>query len=117
MWSAKVSVFFLPTFHASGRGRDAQSWCAAVVARDSSGSCVGLRKASFQRPLGLTVAELLSIREGLMLVADLRTGEFVVESDCKTAVTLLNQSQVFCNNYEGIVTVWESFLCLERLIN
>ena len=92
----------------AGQGSAGDCWNLAAVARDGTGMCVGVRSARIHRPVSPLAAELLAIKEGLLLGAELVAGRqsepsFWVESDCLQAVSEVSRPEVACSDREATV--------------
>ena len=92
----------------AGRGRSNGSWATAAVARDSSRGFVEVHTAVVKRPIHPLAAELMAIREGLLLgfrliEMDREETSFWLESDCLQAVQELKRTETACGDREGLI--------------
>lgn len=78
-------------------------WKMAAVARCWNGEVVrwGVRRSS--HPLSPLAAELLAIKKGILLGRSLDLGSFCVESDCASALALINLSAPGCSDLDGVI--------------
>ena len=83
--------------------RGGDSWSVATVARDEHGVCLWPRASFLRRPFKIVAAKLCAINEGLYMSIELGLRNFVIESGCLNVVSVVNQSEVFCGDLEGLI--------------